>query len=115
MVHVNEPREGDAMYWENIIRTADYDTFFQSPNFDDTNDRGTQLHGTKPTPKNYLHFVYGYMVCFGDRKKLVAWLSDQELQTNPEYHVFKKITPSDEAWAVANVVNQYDGWCKKFG
>ena len=28
--------------------------------------------------------------------------------------MFKKITLSDEAWAVANVVNQYDGWCKKF-
>ena len=28
--------------------------------------------------------------------------------------MFKKITLSDEAWAVANVVNQYDGWREKF-
>ena len=69
---------------EKIIGTADYDMFFQSSKFDDTNDGGTQLHGTKPMPKNYLDFVYGYMVCCGDRKKLVVWLPDKERQANPK-------------------------------
>ena len=114
MVHVNKPIEGDATYWQQIIGTANYDTFFQPSNIDETNDGGTQIHGTKPTPKNHLHFVYVCTVCCGDRKKLVPWLSDKELQANSECYVFKKIRPSDEAWAAANVVNQYDGWCKKF-
>ena len=114
MACVDKPIEGDATYWQQIIGTANYDTFFQPSNIDETNDGGTQIHGTKPTPKNHLHFVYVCTVCCGDRKKLVPWLSDKELQANSECYVFKKITPSDEAWAAANVVNQYDGWCKKF-
>ena len=78
------------------------------------NDGGTQLYGTNPMPKNYLHFVYVHMVCCGGRKKLVSWLSKKELQADPECHVFKKITPSNEAQAVANDVDQYDGQCQKF-
>ena len=46
----------------------------------------------------------------GDRKKLISWLSNKQLQADPECHVLKKITPSNEAWAV----NQYDGLCQKF-
>ena len=57
MTRVNKPIEGDATYWEQIIENVDYDTFFQSSNFDETNDGGTQIHGTEPMPKNYLHFV----------------------------------------------------------
>ena len=49
------------------------------------------------------------------QEEIIAWLSDKELQTNPECHISKKITPSDEVWAVANIVSQYDGWWKKFG
>ena len=79
------------------INGKDYDTFFQSSSFDAANDGGNQLHGTNPMPKNYLHFAYGYMVCCGDRKKLVAWLSNKELQVDAECHVFKEITPFDEA------------------
>ena len=45
---------------------------------------------------------------------MVTWLSDKERQVDSECHVFKKITPSDEAWAVASVINQYDCWCQKF-
>ena len=85
------------MYWERVIIDADYDTFFQSPGSDDTNDGGTQFHGTNPMPKNYLYFVYGYTVCCGDRQKLVTWLSSKERQADSKSRVFKKITPSDEA------------------
>ena len=70
--------------WEGIITDADYDTFFQLSKFDDINDRGTQLHGTEPMPKNNLHFVYRYTLCCGDRKKLVVWLSDKERQADSE-------------------------------
>ena len=45
---------------------------------------------------------------------MVTWLSDKERQADSECHMFKKITLSNEAWEVANVVNQYDGWCQKF-
>ena len=105
MAHANKPIEGEATYWERIIIDPDYDTFFQSSESNDTNYGGTQLHGTDPMHKNYLHFVYGYTLCCGDRKKLFTWLSDKEMQADSKCHVFKKITPYDEAWAVANVVN----------
>ena len=72
MAHVNKPIERDATYWEQITENVDYNTFFQSSKSNDTNDGGTQIHGTKPMSKNDLHFVYGYRVCCGDRKKLVA-------------------------------------------
>ena len=62
MVHVNKTIEGEAMYWKKLITDTDYDTFIQSSESDDTNDRETQLHATDPMPKNYLHFVYGYTV-----------------------------------------------------
>ena len=104
---------GDAKYWEDMINNNDHDTFFRSIEIDHE-DKVKVLRGTKPMPKNYLHFVYGYTVCCGDRKKLTAWLTNTENQASDEVHVFKKITPSDEAWAIANLVNNYDGWCKKF-
>ena len=67
MACVNKQIEGEAMYWNKIIIDTDYDMFFQLSESDDSNDGGTQLHGTNPMPKNYLHFVYGYTVCCGDR------------------------------------------------
>ena len=109
MARAKQPKARDAQYWETIINNGDFDTFFQDAKYDDENDRETDLRGTNPMPKNYLHFVYTYTVCCGDRKKIDAWLSDKQLQADSNCHVFKKITPSDEAWAVANVVNQYDG------
>ena len=114
MAHSDTPKKGDAKYWESIINTGDYDTFFRDAQYNEENEDEAGLRGNVPMPKNYLHFVYAYTVCCGDRKKLDAWLSDKQLQADPNNHVFKKITPSDEAWAVANVVNQYDGWCDKF-
>ena len=78
MAHVNQPIERESTYWDRIIIQADYDTFFQSSESNDTNDGGNQIHGTNPMPKNYLYFVYGYMVCCGDRKKLVSWLSNKD-------------------------------------
>ena len=114
MVRVNKPMEGEAKFWEHIIENSDHNTFFQSSVSNDTDDKETEIHGTNPMPKNHLKFVYGYTVCCGGRKKLITWLSTNELQASTKHHVFKKITPSDEAWTVANVVNQYDGWCKKF-
>ena len=91
MARVNKPIKGDATYWEQIVENADYNTFFQSSESNDTDDRETDIHGTDPMPKNYLHFVYVYTVCCGDRKKLITRLSDKELQANPECHVSKKI------------------------
>ena len=67
MARVNKIIEGEAMYWKKLIIDTCYDTFFQSSESDDTNDGGTQLHGTDPIPRNYLHFVYGYTVCCMDR------------------------------------------------
>ena len=107
---VYEPGEGEATHWGEIINEKDHDTFFQSSRSDVLNDGGTQLHGTDPMPKNHLYFVYGYTVCCGDQKKLVAWLSDKELKVDAECHVFKKIIPTDETWVVANIVNRYDDW-----
>lgn len=112
MAHKTTPIEGEAAFWERIIFDHNLDALFESIN--DTSEVSDDLHGTNPMPKNYLHFVYLYTVCCGDRKKLDIWLSDKTGQANQDVHVFKKITPSDEAWAVANVVNQHDGWCKKF-
>ena len=110
----NTPTKGEATYWEDIINNDDYDTFFESMVLEKGDTAHHALRGSEPMPKNYLHLVYGYTVCCGDRKKLTAWLNDPELQLNPEVHVFKKITASDEAWTVANLVNNYDGWCEKF-
>ena len=45
-----------------IIVNADYNTFFQSSESHDIDDRETEIHGTDPMPKNCLHFVYGYTV-----------------------------------------------------
>ena len=97
---------------EGIINMRFFNTLFNS--LVDTNDGETQLRGKHPMPKNCLQFVYGYTVCCEDRGKMVPWLSNKELQANPKSHVFKTITPSDEGWAVCNVVNHYDGWCQKF-
>ena len=59
-----------------IVNERYYDTFFQSSGSDDADDGGNQLHRTDPMPRNYLHIVYGYTVCCGDMKKLVAWLAN---------------------------------------
>ena len=64
MACANKPIEGEATYWERIIIDADYDTFFQSSVLNDMNDRGTQLRGTNPMPKNHLYFMYVYTVCY---------------------------------------------------
>ena len=66
MAHVNKTIEGETMYWKKLIIDTDYDTLFQLSESDDTNDGETQLHGTDPMPKKYLHLVYGYTVCCGD-------------------------------------------------
>ena len=63
---INQEREKQHI-GKKVVIEADYDTFFQSSDSNDINDGGTQLHGTNPMPKNYLHFVYGYTVCCGDR------------------------------------------------
>ena len=62
MTRVNKTIEGEAMYRKKLISDTDYDTFIQSSESDDRNDGETQLHGTDPIPKNYLHFVYVYTV-----------------------------------------------------
>ena len=94
---------------------ADYDTFFQLSESDDPNDGGTQLHGTDPMPRNYLHFFFmGTWYAVGTGRKWLHGYLTRKGKLTPSAMCFKKITPSDEAWAVANVVNQYDGWCQKF-
>ena len=67
MARANKTIEGEAMHWKKLIIDTDYDKFFQSSESNDTNDGGTQLHRTDPMPKNYLHLVYGYTLCCGDR------------------------------------------------
>ncbi len=41
-------------------------------------------------------------------------MSEASIQASSNCHVFTKLTPSDEAWAVAVIVNGWDGWCDKF-
>lgn len=72
------------------------------------------IRGENPMPDNYLTLVYAYTVHCADKRKLEGWLCDPEKIGDPDCHVFKKLSPSDEAWAIATIVNGWDGWVQKF-
>jgi len=81
---------------------------------DVTNKKKSTTRVVEVMPKNYLRFVYTYSIHCLDKRKVEIWLSDKIEQGRPERHIFAKLTPSDEAWAVASIVNGWDGWVQKF-
>ena len=56
-----------------MILTKDFDTFFDYASEKDGQEEYSiddPIEGRLPLPTNYLHFLYTYTICCGDKKKL---------------------------------------------
>lgn len=107
------PEEGVPQEEEDDNRNGDNEEGDHDPE-DVTNKNKSTTRKVEVMPKNYLRFVYTYSIHCLDKRKVEAWMSDKIEQGRPERHIFKKLTPSDEAWAVSSIVNGWDGWVQKF-
>lgn len=112
------PKKGEYKVWEDMIVNREFDKLFEEDPPKDPEEPESaskvDIRGDKVMPQSYLKFVYAYTVHCANKSKLEGWLSEASVQASNDCHVFARLTPSDEAWAVAVIVNGWDGWCDKF-